>query len=184
MKWKTTISTNLMKITSFKIKASCASLWRLFNLFLVLPGILVVLSACDPGLVFEKNETVNANAWKPEEPVTIDFNIDDTISPVNLYVNIRHNTNYDKSNLYLFVSTLYPNQFTTVDTLEFILAEPDGKWIGSGFGKIRSLQIPIARGVRFPMSGEYQMRFEQAMRTDELAGIEDIGLRIEKMQDN
>lgn len=151
-------------------------------LFLVLSSVILV--SCDPALVYEKNKTVDAAGWKSTDPVLIDFEVTDSISPVTLYVNIRHNINYEKSNLYLFVETLYPNNFKTTDTLEFILAEPDGKWIGSGLGKIKSLQIPIAHGVRFPMKGAYQMRFEQAMRADELAGIEDIGLRIEKMQDN
>ncbi len=151
-------------------------------ILMLLAGCL--FTACDPGFLFEKNVTVDASGWEASDPVAIDFQIQDTISPVNLYVNIRHNTSYDKSNLYLFVDTWYPNGHHTRDTLEFILAEPDGQWIGEGLGKIKSLQVPIARGVRFPMAGDYKMEFEQAMRTDDLKGVEDIGLRIEKMQDN
>jgi gliding motility-associated lipoprotein GldH len=154
----------------------------------ILP-ILVVFSlflgvSCDPDLVYEKNIPVPGPPWLASDPITIQFEILDTLTLVNLYVNIRHNTSYEKSNLFLFVDTWYPNAHHTRDTLEFILAQPDGQWIGKGFGKIKALQVPIARGVRFPLMGEYKMQFEQAMRVKDLDGIEDIGIRIEKMQDN
>ncbi|MCB2218875.1 MAG: gliding motility lipoprotein GldH [Bacteroidetes bacterium] len=142
------------------------------------------MASCDPNLVYEKNVPVPGPPWIASDPVTIDFEIHDTLTPMNLFINLRHNTSYEKSNLFLFVDTWYPNDHHTRDTLEFVLAHPDGEWIGDGFGKIKALQVAIARGVKFPLSGHYKMQFEQAMRNEALNGIEDIGLRIEKMQNN
>lgn len=157
---------------------------KIFTIFLPALTILFMVTACDSNLIFEKNIPIKGGTWASDQPVDITFNITDTIQPVNIYINIRHATSYPNSNLYLFVDTWYPNQQHTRDTLEFLLAEPDGKWLGSGFGKIKSLRVPIVKGIRFPQSGEYTIQLLQAMRVDNLEGMEDIGIRIEKMQDN
>ncbi len=55
-----------------------------------------------------------------------------------------------------------------------------GKWLGKGFGKIRDNQILLNSGLRFPMKSIYLFEIGQAMRTEILKGVEDIGIRIEK----
>jgi gliding motility-associated lipoprotein GldH len=59
------------------------------------------------------------------------------------------------------------------------LAEPSGKWVGKGFGNVWSNRFRYKSNVRFPVSGVYHFKVEQAMRMEDLEGISDVGLRVE-----
>ncbi|MGB6037283.1 MAG: gliding motility lipoprotein GldH, partial [Cryomorphaceae bacterium] len=87
--------------------------------------------------------------------------------------------------LYVFVKTIFPNGKSSKDTVGIILADATGRWIGDGGGYLNSSShlsntIMYQYNRRFPLSGTYRFEIEQAMRTDTLVGIKNIGLRIEK----
>ncbi|MCF8367842.1 MAG: gliding motility lipoprotein GldH [Bacteroidales bacterium] len=143
--------------------------------------LLVVLQSCNPDSFFEKNKVVKKASWDALD--TIQFRIDvlDTLQAYNFYLNVRHNTDYSYSNLYLFVGIRYPDKTYSRDTIELILARPDGKWLGKGFGKLKENNILIKKGLQFPYVGLYRFDFQQAMREETLKGIEDVGIRLEKI---
>ncbi len=121
--------------------------------------------------------------WKSSQPVSFEFNIQDTISPYSFYINVRNNMDYDFSNIYFFVTTTFPDGTTGRDTVECILANVRGKWLGSGMGNIKESSHLIREDLVFPASGKYQMQLEQAMREEKLDGIEDVGIKIVKKID-
>jgi len=82
----------------------------------------------------------------------------------------------------LFIKTVFPNGKFSNDTLECVLADEKGKWLGTGLGDIYDNQIPFKRNVRFPMAGTYRFEIEQGMRTETVPLIMDVGLRIEKAE--
>ncbi len=145
--------------------------------------VLVIAVSCNNGSLYEKNLEVNNSGWNINDSLIFNVEINDTISPVNFYLNLRHNVDYEYSNIYFFVNTVYPDLQSTRDTIQVLLAGKDGEWFGSGLGQIKENQVLLKRGVVFPMKGAYEFSFVQAMRVNELKGIEDIGIRIEKMQD-
>ena len=140
------------------------------------------LSSCDPKRVFEKDEEIKNSIWNKEAKVHFEINISDTISAHNFYVNVRNADGYPYSNIYMFITTVFPDKKFSRDTLECILADESGKWLGSGLGDIWDNQILFKKGVRFPVQGTYRFTLEQAMRVDNLPMIMDVGLRIEKQQ--
>ena len=142
---------------------------------------LMVINACDSSMVFEKNQSIADVSWDMGDIVKFDVNIADTLSLHNFYITIRNTTDYKYSNIFLFIDTYFPDNCHTRDTIEFVLADIDGRWIGKGIGKIKENRILINRGVVFPIDGLYEINLEQAMREAELKGIADIGIRIEKM---
>jgi len=147
-------------------------------------SILFVFSsfcACDSSAVFEKNQSIKDETWNSKDVVSFDVNITDTLSLHNFYINIRNTTDYNYSNIFLFIDTYLPDDTHSRDTIEFILAEIDGKWLGKGLGKIKENRILIKRSVVFPMIGLYKISLEQAMRVNDLNGIADVGIRIDKM---
>jgi len=144
-------------------------------------SVLFIITSCDPKRVFEQNIPVLTKGWKSTEPVELEVLINDTITLHNYYINIRHTTDYKYSNIYLFMDTWFPEGSQTRDTIQVVLADATGKWYGKGFGNIKDAKILVKSGVAFPVKGSYRFRIEQGMREFELKGIEDIGIRIEKM---
>ena len=82
------------------------------------------------------------------------------------------------SNLYMYVHVKGPGGQHYKDTVNMLLAEPDGRWIGKGTGKLRELRLLYRKQVVFSEPGEYTFSLEQAMRREKLP-VTDIGLRIE-----
>jgi gliding motility-associated lipoprotein GldH len=104
----------------------------------------------------------------------------DTTTLHNFYINLRNGENYAYSNIYVFVELEFPNGKKSIDTVECILADPTGKWIGSGSGSIYDNRFLYQHGKQFPLSGRYKVNIQQGMRTDELNGINDVGFRISR----
>ena len=114
------------------------------------------------------------------DKIKFHVNITDLQSRYSFYFNVRNANDYQFSNLYLFLHTNLPGGKITRDTIELQLADYDGKWLGSGITGIKFNRFLFQKGVRFPITGEYLFTIEQAMRTNDLKGITDIGIRLEK----
>ncbi|MGB3947887.1 MAG: gliding motility lipoprotein GldH [Bacteroidia bacterium] len=147
--------------------------------FLVLI-VLLTFASCDSSRVYEKNVELPDNVWKLDNVVKLDVDITDTAMPTNFYVNVRNAEGYPYSNIYLFIKTKFPNGQESNDTLECVLADEKGQWLGNGMGDIYDNQIPFKRNVRFPVAGKYTFELQHGMRINDLPLIMDVGLRIEK----
>ncbi len=143
---------------------------------------LLVFASCDSNRIYEQNETIPESGWNTDDVKKFEVEIKDPATPVNFYINVRHADGYPYSNLFLFIKTNLPGGKASVDTLECMLADEKGKWLGSGVGDIYDNQIPFKRNVRFPQAGKYVFEIQQGMRTDGVPLIMDVGLRIEKTE--
>jgi len=146
----------------------------------VLTILFFILVSCDSRRVFEENIAIENGKWNANKKMCFEVPILDTSSAYNVYINIRNEMDYPYSNLYLFLKTKFPDGRIAMDTLECLLADLDGRWLGSGIGSVKFNQFLLQKGVYFREKGRYRFEVEQAMRVGELKGIKDIGLRIEK----
>lgn len=139
--------------------------------------LLLVSASCVNDVYNKMKEIPNAN-WHINDTYKFDVEINEDSEFYDFYVLLRHNTNYLYSNVYFFITTTMPGDSISVDTVEFILATPEGQWIGNGNGFIRSHEILVSKQFMFPSKGLYTFEFNQAMRDTVLHGITDIGIRI------
>ncbi|MDP4281148.1 MAG: gliding motility lipoprotein GldH [Bacteroidota bacterium] len=154
--------------------------FRTGSVVVALSLLMLLVSSCDSRRYSEQNRTIHNGVWKSADKVHFEVNITDTLTRYDFYLNVRNSGNYPFSNLYLFIHTRTPGGLFAVDTVECLLADFDGKWLGSGMGDIRFNRFLFEKDVRLKKAGTYSFDIEQAMRVKELNGIRDIGLRIEK----
>ncbi len=152
---------------------------KIAQLFLI-GTLLLFFSACNKNVVFSKYQTFKDNEWFVKDKAVFDVAITDVTSLNTISLMVRHADSYPYSNLFLFVTTKYPDGLTLTDTMEVVLANQKGEWQGSGAGDIYDFKIPIKKNIRFPNAGNYQFTFEQAMRVDPLPLIMDFGFEIQK----
>ena len=150
----------------------------LFPTFLF--SISLLLISCDDKVIFEENADIESGVWNIKDGKSFEFDIQDTNSLFNFYVNVRNGEEYAYSNLFVFVEMEFPNGKKSIDTLECPLADAYGNWYGRGLGKIFDNRILFRERKRFPLSGHYKVGIYQAMRTDDLPGIYDVGFRLAK----
>lgn len=156
---------------------SLRSVIRLFSYSLL---VIIVLHACDPDRIYENNVKIQPEGWRTDERARFEVEINDTIHPCNIYINVRNNVNYKYMDFWLFVNVYSPAGMVASDTINIMLADYHGKWQGHGLGSKFDTRMIFRKNMRFPVSGKYVFEYEQAMRDELLTGIEDIGLRIEK----
>jgi gliding motility-associated lipoprotein GldH len=150
---------------------------RLYALLLtIIAGFSLV--SCDSTVIFEENKAINAASWRANDPAHFEFDITDTITQHNFYVNVRNGENYPYSNIYFFIDMEFPNGKKSIDTVECFLADENGKWLGTGVSDIHDNRFLYQHGKQFPMAGLYKIDIKQGMRVDELQGIYDVGFRL------
>ena len=154
---------------------------RILRFSLVLFLVLFVNVSCDHEMVFDEFYRIENGSWRWEDPAEFNFTVDDTASFNNILIMLRHSTDYPLSNLYMFVRISGPSGQKIVDTINFRLAEPDGKWLGTGVGNLREIGYLFRKNTRFPETGEYHVDIEQAMRLPEVP-VRDVGFRIEHVK--
>ena len=143
-------------------------------------AVTILIASCGRNTLYDESVVIPEAKWDNENIPYFNVAVDDTLTDYAFYLNIRHLENYRYSNLYVFMHTEFPNGNVTHDTIECVLATPDGRWMGKGSGTMRSAKVLLNPNLRFPLSGEYRFEIEQAMREKELRGITDIGLCFEK----
>ncbi len=142
--------------------------------------ILFITTSCNKDVVFTKYVKFEDNEWYAKNKAVFEVEMTDDQNLHNISLMVRHADSYPYSNIFLFVTTNYPDGKILKDTMEIILANSRGEWLGSGAGDIFDYKVPIKKNVRFPQKGKYKFEFEQAMRTDPLPLVMDFGFEIEK----
>ena len=120
--------------------------------------------------------------WRLMDIPVFKIPITDTLNSNNVFFTIRTGSLYPFRNIYLFVTTTSPDGKSITDTLQYNLANEKGKWYGKGFGDIHELKLPYKSNVFFPIKGTYRFNIQHGMRIEDLKGVYDFGLRIEKFR--
>lgn len=151
--------------------------------------IVMGFIGCDSNQVYDEYKTVS-NQWDKNDIITFNVTAPDTITPYNLFVNLRNNNDYKFSNLFLIVEMDYPNGKVVKDTLEYEMTKADGTFLGAGFTDIKENKLWYKEAMVFKESGEYIVKVQHAMRengnvngVERLDGIIDVGFRIERKTD-
>ena len=123
------------------------------------------------------------DSWHTDSIITLSHSVVDTITKQNLYLKIRHTTDFEYQNIFLFVDVQDKR-----DTIEVTLSEKNGKWLGSGFGDIKEVECCFAKEIIFNSKKTSNVTVEQAMRYGDqpvitnLKGIIALAINIKKSE--
>jgi len=150
---------------------------RYFRYFIT--GSLCLMGiSCNNPVFYEKYQTID-NPWNKNTSYFFTCEIEDLSASYDLSVQIRNNNLYPFQNLWLFFTQEQPGGTFVRDTVECLLADGYGKWTGTGIS-VYHLNIPIRKNYTFLQKGSYTFTVRQGMRDEQLKGIEQIGVKIEK----
>jgi gliding motility-associated lipoprotein GldH len=152
------------------------------NRYIFIPILIsfVLTSSCNNNVVFTYSIPMPGKKWELMNVPDFRVTINDTLGRNNVFFTIRTGSSYPFRNIYLFVKTTSPDGKFITDTLQYYLADEKGKWYGKGFGDIHELNLPYKSNVYFPVKGIYEFNIRHGMRIEDLNGVYDFGLRIEK----
>ncbi len=162
--------------------ATRTSLNRIF-----LWSLVFLLFSCQDNIVKQKTLDFDQNYWHKDSIVKIEFtpklNQKYTISFL-----LRNDNNYPYSNIFL-IGSIENNKIKKVDTLEYEMADEQGKWLGTGAGEIKESKLVYKKNYRFTDSLPYIISVKHAVRKTGniegdslLKGITNVGIIIEKTE--
>ncbi|CAN5352105.1 gliding motility lipoprotein GldH [soil metagenome] len=150
--------------------------------------IVTLLISCDSNRVYDEYQAL-PNGWHKDSLMVFNLPQIDSLSDYNLFINVRNNNDFPFSNLFVIANIQFPQGKVITDTLEYRMAQPDGEWLGTGFGDIKENKLWYKERVRFNEPGNYSISIQHAMRRsgsekgiEDLPGIIQLGLRIENTQ--
>jgi len=152
-----------------------------FSSILILT-FLLLLPSCNSNVVYTNSRAMSQETWRLMDIPVFKVLISDTLKSNNVFFTIRNGSSFPFRNIYLFVTTTSPDGKKITDTLQYNLADEKGKWYGKGFGDIHELNLPYKSNVYFPLKGTYEFKIQHGMRVENLKGVYDFGLRIEKIR--
>jgi gliding motility-associated lipoprotein GldH len=150
--------------------------------FIVVFTFPLLLLSCNSKVVYTNSQVMAGETWKLMDIVTFKVPIKDTLNSNNVIFTIRNGSSFPFRNIFLFVTTKSPDGKKITDTLQYNLADEKGKWYGKGFGDIHELNLYYKSNVFFPLKGTYEFKIQHGMRVQDLKGVYDLGLRIEKIK--
>ncbi len=118
-------------------------------------------------------------AWYKGDTVDFTFENRDTTQAKDLYLVVRNDDAYPFRNLYLFVTLHTPSGGILSDTLEYLMADIRGNWLGTGIGAEKENMLAYRLNRVFGETGTYHLRITQGMRCDSLRGITSLGYLLE-----
>jgi gliding motility-associated lipoprotein GldH len=149
-----------------------------YSFVIILTSILLLLS-CNSNVIFSDSKEMNKKTWKLADIASFKVQMTDTVNSNNVIFTLRTGSSYPFRNIYLFVTS--PDGKSITDTLQFNVADERGNWLGKGFGDIHELNLTYKSNVYFPVKGTYIFNIQHGMRSEDLNGVYDIGLRVEKI---
>lgn len=172
-----------MLIINIRIKEKTENLMlRSKFSFTAVLSFMIILSSCGRNVVFTDSADMTSRIWELHNIPAFNIPVNDTITGNNIYFTVRTGTSYPFRNIYLFVTTTSPDNKSITDTLQYYLADEKGNWYGKGFGDIHELRLPFKSNVYFPLKGTYRIEVQHGMRIEDLKGVYDFGLRVEKIK--
>ncbi|MDP4828087.1 MAG: gliding motility lipoprotein GldH [Flavobacteriales bacterium] len=141
--------------------------------------VVLCLASCGEKPYTETYMSFDDHTWRADVPLVSKFDVQDTTKFYDFLFTLRHGQDYAYSNLFIFVEVSFPNGRSLIDTLECVLADQSGRWLGNGIGDLVDHRILLNEKRMFPIKGPYELTITQAMRDSELKGVYDVGFSLE-----
>jgi len=140
--------------------------------------ILLFVTSCGNDNIYFKYHSVNPDGWYKDSVFVFNIDIENPYRYYDVYINVRHAPNFPNQNLWLFISEISPDGVLSKDTIEFFLADHRGRWLGSGAGSIKEMQVRYREDFKFPEAGTYTFKIQHGMRAEHLRGVTEIGMQV------
>lgn len=144
--------------------------------------ISCILSGCSAPETFNENQSFQNNEWTYTDVKSFSVDVEDTASTYDIYVQLRHSSQFEWRNLWIKIQTVFPDNTEKERRIDLLLSDPAGVWYGDCLGENCDRVIKIQSKAKFPAKGTYIFRIAQDMRENPLKMLKSVGVLIEKNQ--
>ncbi len=134
---------------------------------------------------YQKQVPVPAAKWAYAFQPEFTFDIPDTSSNYKVFLIFRYDAAFEFSNIWVRSWTKQPGDTVYQESkrIETVLLAADGTRLGNNVGGVYEYKVQLRAGQDyepFKKAGTYSVKLEQIMRKNPLAGLLNVGLRVER----
>jgi gliding motility-associated lipoprotein GldH len=134
------------------------------------------------GFHYDEKKKIADSEWAYQDLMEFNFEISDTNSLYNIYLEVSHAADYSAQNLYSKVHVTFPDATERKQQVSIELADSRGEWLGNCGSKKCTRRISFMPNAAFEQVGKYKLKFEQYSRLEKIKGIESLRLIVEKLK--
>lgn len=137
-----------------------------------------MLVSCQESPIYDQVLELSADSWSYQDTLEFEISAPDTAGIYELQLDIKHREDYAYENLYMMVTTQFPDGKEKEERLSINLADKSGKWLGNCNGEQCRLKVYLLEKFKFPGEGRYTFKFVQHTRDANLYGIDALKLQL------
>ena len=157
----------------------------LYPNFRFLPiGLLLctLFAACGPTYLFESKQDIPGGQWAYADTLNFQFEVRDTASRYDFFLDFDYDQDFAFQNIYLKLSTQYPDGKRLSKLRSFDLFDTQGKALGTGSGARHQLRASLQDNAFFNQPGLHTVTVEQYTRRDPLPSVRAVGLAVARRE--
>jgi gliding motility-associated lipoprotein GldH len=148
------------------------------HFFILFIGLVAALG-CGPSYSFEQTHQLKPTGWAYADSVNFDFEITDTTRLYNLHLSLGAADTFPSQNVYLMLSTRFPNGMHQQVARSFDIFNDKGEPMGKCSGGNCIRQLMLQENTFFNQVGRYRITVGQHSRQEPLRGMSSVGIAIE-----
>lgn len=141
-------------------------------------SVLFFMLACTNRPFYDVYQSIENRQWHRHEKQVFQVHISENSTPYDVWVYLRHTSEYNFANLSFLSHETGPGLKNTSYKHELRLATSDGRWTGKGAGNLYENKFLLKENYIFPDTGTYIFEIEQNMQENPIRNVTDIGLKI------
>ena len=150
---------------------------KIIPLFLV--SLLII--SCQKKSSYQNAEMIPGSNWTLDHTITFSDSLTAN-DPENLHfeIELRHTNLYPYQNIWLYIQTKCSNGTTRMDSIDWKLSEPNGRWSGTGWRSLYNISYRLP-DLKFQKTGKtrsFSIEIQHGLRDEVLKGVENVGVRL------
>jgi gliding motility-associated lipoprotein GldH len=142
---------------------------------------MFILTACQKNSYYHHSESIPSKGWDMNGTLFFQDSLrDDAPEKLHFTVELRHNNLYPYQNFWLYLRTRTSDGKNRLDSINWKLSEPSGRWIGEGWGSLYNLthQLPDLEIHKTTGNRWFSIEVQHGLKDPTLTGIENIGIHL------
>lgn len=141
--------------------------------------LMLGLIACESKF-YKKFETIEKHQWNRKNILKYEVDIQETTAKYKIIAAFRYSPIVNQSVLKIKLNLISPSAKTETSEIEIPVKDTAGNQLGEAMGDIADIQKVIQENYTFAEKGKYTFEITQNMTPEEVGGIYEVGLIVEK----
>jgi len=143
--------------------------------------VILFVTSCQKKSAYQNAETIPDSKWAMGQIISFrDSLTENDPEKLHFEINLRHTNIYPYQNIWLYIQTKCSDGSTRMDSIDWKISEPNGRWLGTGWGSLYNIayQLPDLEIKKNNQKRWFNIEIQHGLRDEYIKGVENVGVRL------